>query len=167
MSIAKSMLPEFESEMASTRKLLERVPDNGDFKPHEKSMPMHRLAAHVAELPGWIPLTLNTTEFDVAPVGGAPYKSQEWTNRENGLAMFDKNVTAARAALEKAEDSDMHVMWALKAGGAEVMAMPRIAVLRAFAMNHLIHHRAQLGVYLRLNDVPLPEMYGPTADSPK
>lgn len=165
MSIAKSLLPEFDSEMANTRKLLERVPDNGDFKPHEKSMPMHRLAGHVADLPGWIPLTLSTTEFDVAPPGGQPYKSVPWTSRDQGVAMFDANVAAARAALEKAEDSDMFVTWALKAGGAEILAMPRAAIIRGFAMNHLIHHRAQLGVYLRMNNVPLPEMYGPTADS--
>jgi len=165
MTIAQSMLPEFDHEMATTRKILERVPEGkNEYAPHEKSMRLGRLAGHVAELPGWAPVTVTTTELDFAPVGGEPFKPAIFSTREATLKIFDDNVAAARAALGQVSDADLMVTWTLKSGGRPLIAMPRIAVLRSMVMNHIIHHRAQLGVYLRLLGIPIPGSYGPSAD---
>lgn len=165
MSIAQGMLPEFDHEMASTRKMLEVVPEGrNDWKPHDKSMTLGRLAGHVAELPGWGLTTLEQTELDFAPVGGPAWKPAVFTTRAETLKAFDKGVAATRAALAKASDTDLMVIWTLKSGGNTLLSMPRIAVIRSFMMNHIVHHRAQLGVYLRLNDVAIPGPYGPSAD---
>ena len=165
MSIAQSLLPEFDQEMATTRKILACVPEGkNDWKPHPKSMTLGRLAGHVAELPGWGTMTMQQTELDIAPVGGPPFAPGIFSTKEKTLQGFDQQVAAARAALAKAADGDFMVPWTLKAGGQTIMTLPRIAVIRGFVMNHLIHHRAQLGVYLRLNDIPLPGSYGPSAD---
>jgi uncharacterized damage-inducible protein DinB len=127
-------------------------------------MTLGRLAGHVAELPGWGKTTLEETELDLSPAGGPAYSPVLFTTREQTLTTFDAMVAGARAALAKASDGDFMVPWTLKSGGHTIFTMPRIAVVRSFMMNHLIHHRAQLGVYLRLNDIPLPGSYGPSAD---
>jgi uncharacterized damage-inducible protein DinB len=161
MPISQALLPEFDQEMASTRKLLERVPDGkADYKPHEKSMSLGRLAGHVAELPGWAKNTLETQLLELKP-GMQPYIA---TSRQELLERFDKNVADARPLIERASDEDWMKTWTLKFAGKEIMTMPRAAVMRSVVMNHLIHHRAQLGVYLRLNNVEIPGMYGPSAD---
>jgi uncharacterized damage-inducible protein DinB len=159
MTIGKSMLPEFEQEMATTRRMLERVPgEKGEWRPHPKSFPMGHLAQLVAWMPGWISNTLNTTELDLAQASGY---SLEKTHTL--LAMFDKNVREAREALSSVKDKDLEVPWSLKRGGQVLFTATRGEVVRQH-INHLIHHRGQLSVYLRLNDVPVPSIYGPTAD---
>jgi uncharacterized damage-inducible protein DinB len=168
MSIGETILPEFDQEMATTRKILERVPEGkSDWKPHAKSMTLGRLAGHVAELPGWGVTTLRQTELDFAPAGGPSYTPIHFTTREQTLKLFDDGVKACRDAIAEASDSDFMVMWTLKRGGQRLMSMPRAAVMRSMVLNHIVHHRAQLGVYLRMNDIPLPGSYGPTADEPR
>jgi uncharacterized damage-inducible protein DinB len=164
MGIAASMLPEFDHEMVNTRKTLERVPtDKFAWKPHEKSFPMGALATHVANLASWTNVTIDMEVLDMAP-GGVPIKTPECQTTEELLSMFDSNVAKARATLEAATDEHLFKNWSLEANGQHILTMPRVAVLRGFVMNHLIHHRAQLGVYLRLNDIPVPSIYGPSAD---
>ena len=165
MPIAQSLLGEFDHEMATTRKVLAAVPEGrNDWKPHPRSMTLGRLAGHVAELPGWGTTTMEQTELDFRPASGPPIQPGVFTTREATLRLFDANVAKARAALAAGSDADYMVPWTLKAGGQIIFTMPRIAVIRSFVMNHLIHHRAQLGVYLRLNDIPIPGSYGPSAD---
>ena len=165
MSIAQSLLPEFDQEMASTRKVLERVPDEKwNWKPHEKSGTAGWLAGHVATLPEWLTVTLNTESLDYAPVNGPGYTPPKTENREQALAAFDKCSSEARAALSAATDEDLAKGWTLLAGGQEIFTMPRIACIRGMILNHLIHHRAQLTVYLRLLNVAVPGLYGPSAD---
>jgi uncharacterized damage-inducible protein DinB len=157
----KALLPEFDQEMANTRKMLERVPDEHlAFKPHEKSYSLLELAAHVASLPTWTGVTLTTTELDL----DQPWERKLPTDRDGVLADFDAAVGDARPVLEKASEEDMGVHWTLKTGDQVWFTLPRGAVFRSFVMSHLVHHRAQLGVYLRLLDVPVPGMYGPSAD---
>ena len=164
MPLSQSLLPEFDHEMANTRKTLERIPDDKlDWKPHAKSFAMGELATHVANLPSWVGLTVAADSFDMAP-GGVPLKAPLAASIADVLASFDKNVTAAREAIAGAADEHLFKPWTLLSGGNAVMSLPRIAVLRSFVMNHIIHHRAQLGVYLRLNDLPVPSIYGPSAD---
>ncbi len=159
MSIRDSLLPEFEQEMATTRRLLERVPsDRGSWKPHPKSFALGHLAQLVAWMPGWIANTIRHTELNLA---SAPAYSFETT--ETLLAMFDTNVQEAREALTAATDTEFQVPWSLKHGDRVLFTAPRGTVVRTH-INHLIHHRGQLTVYLRLLDVPLPPIYGPTAD---
>ena len=161
MAIADALLPEFDHEMTVTRKLLERIPeDKFDWKPHDKSMSLGQLAQHVATIPVWGAVTLNQTEFDV----GADQRPAMMTKRADLLAAFDKNVSDARAALVGRGDGELMAPWALKRGGQTIFSMPRAAVWRSFVMSHLIHHRAQLGVYCRMHNVPLPAMYGQSAD---
>ena len=159
MSIAEILLPEFDQEMATTRRLLERVPtEKGPWKPHPKSFPLGHLAQLVAWMPGWIANAVRETALDLAT---APKYSFETT--EVLLVEFDRNVRAAREALGASRDADYTVPWSLKHGDRVLFTAPRRAVVRMH-INHLIHHRGQLSVYLRLNDVPLPPIYGPTAD---
>lgn len=162
--IATSLLPEFDLEMANTRKVLERVPE-ADFawKPHAKSFSMGELAGHVASIPGWMTSTLVDDAFDVSP-GGVPASFPKAASAKEAVAMFDEGVPVARAALEAASDAAFLESWSLLASGEPLFTMPRVAVVRSFVMNHLIHHRAQLSVYLRLKDVPVPALYGPSAD---
>jgi len=165
--IAEAIVPEFDHEMATTRKHIERVPvDKKDWLPHEKSMPMGRLAVHLAELPGWGSTTMKETELDMNPPGGPAFTPTPFTTTTAALALFDENVKAARAALAAASDADYMVGWTLKAGGQVLFTLPRIAVVRTWVINHIIHHRGQLSVYLRLNGVPVPGTYGPSADEP-
>lgn len=164
-TISQALLPEFDHEVATTRRVLERVPeDRLAFKPHPKSMAMDRLAGHVSEIPFWAVMTLSQSELDVNPPGGAPMKAAVMTGRAELLAAFDAQVQQARTLLAGTTDMAMMELWTLKSGGAAVMAMPRVAVFRSFVMNHLVHHRAQLALYLRMNDVPVPSIYGPSAD---
>jgi uncharacterized damage-inducible protein DinB len=161
MSIADALLPEFDHEMAVTRKLLERVPeDKFEWKPHLKSMSLAALATHVATIPFWGVPTLTQSELDL----GAQNQNTAATSRADLLARFDKNVADTRAALVGRSDAEMMVIWSLKHNGQKLFTMPRAAVWRGFVLNHVIHHRGQLSVYLRLNDVPVPAMYGPSAD---
>jgi uncharacterized damage-inducible protein DinB len=165
MNISQSMLPEFDVEVANTRKTLERVPEgNPDFRPHPKSMTMARLAGHVAEIPMWALMTLGQDELDMRPAGGPQYAPYVMSSRQEALSKFDEDVKKARAVLAGASDESMMQNWTLKAGGQVIMTMPRVAVMRSFVMNHMVHHRAQLGVYLRMNDVAVPSIYGPSAD---
>jgi uncharacterized damage-inducible protein DinB len=165
MKLNQALLAEFDHEMVSTRKTLERVPD-GKFgwKPHEKSTAMGYLAIHIATLPTWAVDTIQRESFDLAPEGGQPYKLPEPASTKEILDLFDKSVAAARAAIGEASDEDLSKPWSLLKTGQVLFTMPRAAVLRSFVMNHGIHHRAQLGVYLRLNDIPVPAIYGPSAD---
>lgn len=157
MKIADALLPEFDQEMANTRKTLERVPDDRlAWKPHPKSFAMGALATHIATMTGWTVDTIAKDSFDVAPPGAPPYKLEPVASQEELLETFDKNVTSARAAIAGASDERLLAPWSLLAGGQTLFTMPRIACIRSFVMNHTIHHRAQLGVYLRLNDIPVP-----------
>jgi uncharacterized damage-inducible protein DinB len=165
MPMSQALLPEFDHEMANTRKTLERVPeDKFGWKPHEKSMTMGRLATHVAEMVEWIPTTFESESFDFMPPGAPPYQPKNAASRAELLDKFDKGVSKARAAIAGASDAEMMTTWTLLGGGKTIFSMPRVAVLRGMVINHMIHHRGQLAVYLRLNDVPVPALYGPSAD---
>jgi uncharacterized damage-inducible protein DinB len=165
MAINQSLLGEFDHEMANTRKSLERVPDGKfDWKPHAKSMSMGALATHIASIPHWGKLTLETPSFDVNPPGGQRAQQPQLKSKAEVLAFFDKEVPQARAAIAAASDQSLMTQWTLLNGGKTIFSLPRVGVLRSMIMNHIIHHRAQLGVYLRLNDVPVPSIYGPSAD---
>ncbi len=168
MAIKDMLLPEFDQEMAGARKTLERVPeDRPDYKPHPKSMTLGRLAGHLAELPLWAVMTLKHDELDMAPAGAPPLQPGVMTTRAKLLEEFDKNVAEARKALEATSDEQFMRPWSLLRSGQKLMTMPKLAVMRNFVLNHVIHHRAQLGVYLRLNDVAVPSIYGPSADEGK
>ena len=165
MPLSQAMLPEFDAEFGNTRKTIERVPDDRlAWKPHPKSFSMGDLAIHLAEAPGWGMAILGQDSFDVAPPGGASYVPPKLGSRKEILEIFDKNLSQLRAALAGTSDEQFLKPWSLLKGGQTVMTMPRLAVFRTFVMNHNIHHRAQLGVYLRLNDLPVPALYGPSAD---
>ena len=161
MSIAQTLLPEFDQEMANTRKMLERVPDGKfDYKPHQKSMSLGQLAAHTAEIPSYATATMRVESMNFT----GEEKPFLPATRQELLEAFDKHVAESREALSKATDEELAKIWTLTYKGSQIFAMPRSAVLRSMVMNHLIHHRSQLGVYLRLNNVEVPGMYGPSAD---
>ena len=164
MDTHQALLQELEMEMANTRKSLERVPEKMDWTPHPKSMTMGRLAQHLAEIPAWVGNTVDKDEFDLAPAGAPTYNPQPVKTRQEALDLFDKNLAAAKKSLSSTTDGDLMKPWSLKMGGKTLMTMPRAVVLRNFVLNHNIHHRAQMGVYLRLNDIPVPSIYGPSAD---
>ena len=162
MAINRSLLGEVDQEMANTRKVLERVPmEKADWKPHPKSGTLAWLAGHCAIMPGWGAVTLSQDELDIAGVESAVPK---FTTREQLLEHFDAELAKYRPALEKATDEHLTKRWTLRAGPQVIFSMPRVAVLRGMVMNHMIHHRAELLVYLRLLDVPIPGLYGPSAD---
>jgi uncharacterized damage-inducible protein DinB len=159
MSMKDTLLPEFDQEMTTTRRLLERVPgDKPDWKPHVKSFTLAHLAQLVSNMPGWITGAIASDSIDVGRFGG-------YTNEKTAtlLENFDKNVREARAAVEQANDDDYAKPWSLKHGDHVIFTMTRGAVLRQ-TISHLSHHRGQLTVYLRMLDVPIPSIYGPTAD---
>lgn len=164
MPLVDALLPEFDREMTTTRKILERVPeDRFDWKPHARSFSVGALATHLANLPTWGTETLTKSEIDLPavqpPPGALPSKAEL-------IAAFDRNVATARAAMTGRTDGELLAIWSLKRGGKTLFSMPKTAVLRSFVLSHMIHHRAQLGVYLRLLDVAVPATYGPTADEP-
>jgi uncharacterized damage-inducible protein DinB len=159
MSIADSLLPELDQEMTTTRRVLERVPtDKGQWKPHPKSFSLGHLAQLVAGMPGWITSTLKDDALDLGRFKGYSYESTETL-----LDMFDRNVAAARDAIANAKDTEHGKPWSLKHGDRVLFTLPKGAVVRQ-NISHLVHHRGQLTVYLRLLDVPVPSIYGPTAD---
>ncbi|MBT8397380.1 MAG: DinB family protein [Gemmatimonadetes bacterium] len=165
MSIAAAMLPEFDQEMAKTRDTLARVPeDKFGWKPHEKSFSFMEMANHIARLSEWGTATLSTESMDLDPEKGEFVPPPPAETLEGVLAAFDKSVADFRTALTGISDEDLMKPWTLRHGENELFTMPRVAVVRAFVMNHLYHHRGQLTVYLRLNDLPLPALYGPSAD---
>jgi uncharacterized damage-inducible protein DinB len=165
MSLSEMILPEFEQEMANTRRTLERVPDEKfEWKPHEKSSSLGGLATHLANIPSWTTHTFEKDELDIAPPDAPPFRLEQAKSTADLLAAFDKNVADARATLAAATDERWSGKWSLLRGGNTIMTLPRVAVMRGFVLSHLIHHRAQLGVYLRLLDVPVPAIYGPSAD---
>jgi len=160
--LAPPILTEFQLEAASTRRLLERVPgDKLDWQPHEKSMTLGRLASHVAEIPHWGRPIVNTPELDLAT---SDYKPEVATDLDGLLAMHDKIAQDFVEAVSSKEDDELLEKWKLLSGDHVIVDMPRINVLRSFIMSHLVHHRGQLTVYLRMLDVPLPGIYGPSAD---
>ena len=164
MAIADQLIPEFDHEASLTRQLLARVPEeHGEWKPHEKSYSLGQLAMHIAHLPKWAQLALKETEYDLATPDDDP-GARVFDTTEGLLATFDDNIANAREGLVSTPDDEMMGTWTLKMSGEVLFSMPRVAVLRSFVMNHMIHHRGQLTVYLRLRDVPLPPTYGPTAD---
>jgi uncharacterized damage-inducible protein DinB len=163
MALVEALLPEFDHEMSLTRKILERVPeDRFDWKPHQKSYSLGQLAQHVATIPMWGSVTLNESEIDI----GAAERPTPIDSRSALLELFDGHVKGTRAALVGKTDAEFQAPWTLKNSGHVVFSMPKASVWRSFVISHLIHHRAQLGVYLRMQDVALPAMYGPTADEP-
>ena len=162
MTISETLLPEFDQEMTNTRALLECVPeDKFAWKPHAKSMTMGRLASHIAEMANWAVYTIKQDNLELTP-DMKPFNAATKKELMDGLASYS---AAAREAIAGASDADLGKTWSLIYGGKPVLTMPRAAVLRTMVFSHIIHHRGQLSVYLRLNDVPIPGMYGPSADA--
>lgn len=158
----QSLIPEFTHEAASTKKLLEKVPfEKQDWKPHGKSMSLGKLALHVANIPNWITRILTADEFDFSTMG---FQEDSAATTEELLAVFQQKYAEALQHLKQATDESLRGNWTFRNGGHVIFTLPRIAAIRTLAMNHLVHHRGQLSVYLRLLDVPIPGMYGPSAD---
>jgi uncharacterized damage-inducible protein DinB len=165
MKLSEVLLLDFDREMANTRKSLERVPEEKfAWKPHEKSMPLGRLAQHISQLPSWAIDTIGRDSLDLSPPGSPPYQPPPPKPLREILDTFEKDATAARTAIVGAQDEHLMQQWTLLSGGKTIFSLPRLTVLRVMVVNHMIHHRAQLGVYLRLNGVPVPALYGPSAD---
>lgn len=161
-NIASALIAEMEHEAATTRKCLERVPaEKFSWKPHEKSMEFGRLASHVAEMFGWTPSTLQSAELDFAKID---YKPFEPDSTEALLGYLDKNVAEAIDVLRNTSDEQFMENWTMRNGETVYFTLPKIAVMRSFVLNHIVHHRGQLSVYLRLNEIPVPSIYGPSAD---
>jgi uncharacterized damage-inducible protein DinB len=161
MSFSQSLLPEFDEEMKNTRRLLELVPDGKfAYQPHKKSMTLGQLASHIADNPSWTAVTLDVTELDIQP-DHKPYAAK---SRAELVAKFDEGVKEAREKIRAATDEQWAQTWTFKYAGQVMMSMPRSVVMRTIILNHMIHHRAQLGVYLRMNEIAIPGMYGPSAD---
>jgi uncharacterized damage-inducible protein DinB len=164
MSISQSMLPELEHELAGTRRTLERVPfDKADWRPHPKSFSIAQLASHIANLPTWMKMTIDIDNLDLGGLGPAALNPLA-TSHEELMAKFDRSAAEAKAALAAASDERLLAPWSLSNGPVTYFTMPRVAAIRGFIMNHNVHHRAQLTVYLRMLDVPVPSLYGPSAD---
>jgi uncharacterized damage-inducible protein DinB len=164
MTLSEILLSEFDLEMANTRKSIERVPDDKlDWQPHAKSTTMRGLITHLSNMPTWVGHTFNKDALDLAPQG-VPVRAAPVGSTKEAVEAFDRNVAEARAAIANADDAAFGESWSLLQNGQTLFTMPKRVVLRSFVMNHMIHHRAQLGVYLRLNDVPVPSVYGPSAD---
>ena len=162
MTVAETFLPDFDHEVATTRRVLERIPEaNLSWKPHEKSMTLARLAGHVAELPGFGQWVMQSEKF---VAGASGYTPLVVSSRQEALQALERSAAATRAAIAAASDADLLKPWSLEAQGKTIFTIPRATALRAFMLHHLIHHRGQLSVYLRLNNVPVPSIYGPSAD---
>ncbi len=162
MAIKDSLLSEYDHEMATTRKVLERVPlADAQWKPHAKSMTMGDLASHITQIPGWVGSIVNASFVDMA---NQEYVRPSYATSGEMLAAFDQGTAKARAAIDSKSDAEMMETWALKNGEKVLLSLPKIGVLRSFLLNHMIHHRGQLSVYIRMKDVPVPSIYGPSAD---
>lgn len=165
MNYSETILPEFDQEMAKTRKVLECVPDDKlDWRAHPKSNTIGWNANHLAEILGWVEGMLTMPTWDIVPPGGPPYQSPKLTTRQGILDLFDRNVAAARQAIAAVKDEAMSQPWSLLQAGKAFFTTPRVTMMRRFVLNHVIHHRAILCVYLTLNDIPVPGMYVPVAD---
>ncbi len=161
MAFTDALLPEFDHEMATTRKLLERVPEARlGWKPHQRSMSLARLATHLAEIPRWSKHIIDEDEIDLK----GDYRPNEETSVAAILSLFDKSVAESRKSMAAKSDAELMAPWTFKVQGKTMFSMPRVAVMRSMLFNHIVHHRGQLSVYLRLNDVPVPPIYGPSAD---
>jgi len=166
MAIRDLLLPEFDQEMAVTRPLLLLVSEElREFRPHAKSWTTGELALHLSNLPTWVNIAIENETYDIAPPGGDGPPRRAWETAEQMIESFDTNVAAARGVLQSVSDERMTGSWSLLRGGTTVLTMPRVAVVRTFVMNHMIHHRGQLSVFLRIQDQVLPEIYGQNADS--
>lgn len=164
MPLIDPLIAEFQQEAASTRKVLEVCPDaDFEWKPHAKSMSLGHLASHIAEIPSWITLMLTTTELDFAK---GDYVPKPCKSRSDLVATHDKNVSDALKQMQGTSDKDLAVNWTMRHGAQIFFTLPRNIVMRTWCYSHLFHHRGQLTVYLRLKDIPLPNVYGPTADAP-
>jgi len=161
MSVIDLLQKELEQEAQNTRNMLERVPnDKYDWQPHPKSMTIKQLTTHIAELPGWITMGLTTDEMDFA---AHPYAPENITNTTELLDLLERSVASGKAALAEASEEDLLPTWTLRNGDQIYMVITKYEVIR-HALSQLIHHRAQLGVYLRLLNIPIPGSYGPSAD---
>ncbi len=161
MALIDVLLPEYDRETGTTRRLLERVPESAfDFAPHARSMPLGQLSAHVAELPQWISIIMSRDSCDLTELEPAPPAVAV----SHILTRYDANVSEARSLLVGTIDGTLSAPWTLKRGTRPIFTMPRVSMLRYFAFNHLVHHRGQLSVYLRMQDVSIPAIYGPSAD---
>ncbi len=168
MTIAQAFLPELDQEMATTRRVLERVPeDQLGWKPHERSATLGGLASHIAQLAGMAARVFAGDSVDVAPPGGPPPVPAQLASRQEILDAFDANAKKSREALAQADDATMARTWTLLRGGETMFSLPRVAVVRSALLNHIIHHRGQLSVYLRLTGAKVPSIYGPSADEPR
>jgi uncharacterized damage-inducible protein DinB len=162
---ANRILPEFDQEMAITRRLLERLPEHLlDWRPHPKSNTIGWNANHLAELPGWVENALTEPLFDINPPEGPPYATGSLASRDDILIMFDQNVAQARSAIEQFDEKKIDEVWHFCDNGNVLFSMTRGAVLRTFVISHIVHHRAIMSVYYRLNDIPVPAIYGPSGD---
>ena len=163
MPLIDALLPEFDREMGLTRKLLDRVPDGQfDWKPHPTSVTLGRLAEHLAEMPLWAAMTMTQSTLEMTTRRPPDY--QRPATRDAVLAMFDANLKNGRGNLAGKTDGEFMAPWTLKAGGKEVFTMPKVAVMRNFVLNHMVHHRGQFSVYLRMLGVKIPSIYGPSGD---
>ena len=165
MNYAETILPEFDREMANTRKVLERVPEHHLDWPPPAHPTLHTIgwnANHLAEILGWVEGNFMAPSWDFAPIGGEVYQAPTLTSRREILDLFDRNVAAARRAIAGVRDDQLTEPWSLLHGGTVIFTMPRGMAIRTFILNHLIHHRAILCVYLRLNDIAIPGMYDPS-----
>ncbi len=163
MNLNEPIIAEMNQEAIATRKMLERVPaDKLAWKPHEKSMSLGELAAHVAEISQWTGSTINKDELDFAKEEYKPFKPE--TTAELVKFFDDNQAEALKTLKDNATNENLMSMWSLKNGETTYLTMPKIAVIRGFVLSHIIHHRAQLGVYLRMLDIPVPSTYGPSAD---
>ncbi len=162
MTLKDWLLPEFDHEMAITRRLLERIPESAfDWKPHDKAFALGDLATHLARLPHWGAAILNHDQHDMKGTGQPP---SDQRSLADVLQLFDQNVTEVRRGLVNCNEADLSTPWTLAENGRVVMSLPRAAAFRSFLLSHVIHHRGQLSVYLRMQNVPLPPIYGPSAD---
>ena len=166
MPINQSFLGELQQELKATRKVIERIPDDKlGWKPHEKSMTAGEIASHIAEMYSWGGATLKMDEIDLAPVGGPKWEMFKGKTTAEILAKLDASFEATKAAIAEATDDAVWMKsWSLKMGGQAMMTMPKVACMRGMIMNHIVHHRGQLSVYLRMLDIPVPSIYGPSAD---
>lgn len=163
MATRDALLPEFDHEMAVMRKVLARVPlVQGQWKPHARSMSLGALASHLADIPGWLPAIMRADHYDMKEEDEGVVAKHATV--EALLAEFDENVRKARALIDGASEAEWQQPWALRQNGETILTMPRAVVVRTFLLNHAIHHRGQLSVYLRLREVPVPAIYGPSAD---